>query len=284
MTFLVLGATGTQGSAVVRHLMKRGVSVRALTRNAHQPSARALQGQGVQVFEGDLSKPATLSQAFAGIEGVFSVQDFYAPNVGLPGEIEQGRTVIQMAKAAKVRHIVQSTMGDGHRPGGPSHFLSKAIVERDLKTSGIGYTLLGTVWFLDNLINPKMQPKLIFPVLSGSLQPQTLFHMLAVDDLGWLAAEALTNFGQWSGRKINLAGDVMTIAEMKRQWTQSTQSNPKLWKLPPFIFRRLAPEFAAQLEWHNAVNFSFGTEELKSVRPNATTFMDFMQANQLRGL
>jgi uncharacterized protein YbjT (DUF2867 family) len=284
MTFLVLGATGTQGSAVVRHLLKRSASVRALTRDARQHSARALQEQCVTVFEGDLSKPHTLSEAFAGVEGVFSVQDFYAPNVGLVGEIEQGRTVIEMAKAAKVKHIVQSTMGDGHAVGGPSHFLSKATLEKDLKASGLGYTLLGTVWFLDNLLNPKMKPSLIFPVLSGSLKPQTRFHMLAVDDLGWVAAEALTNLSQWNGRKINLAGDVMTIPEMKRQWSAATGSPPKSWKIPAFIFRRLAPEFAAQLAWHNEVNFRFGTNELKSLRPNATTFADFVQTNQLRGL
>jgi uncharacterized protein YbjT (DUF2867 family) len=284
MTFLVLGATGTQGSSVVRHLLGRNAAVRALTRNAGKHAASDLRARGVEVVEGDLSEPGTLVKAFEGVDGVFSVQDFYAPGVGLSGEIAQGRTVIAMAKSAGVRHVVQSTMGDGNKPGGPEHFISKATIERDLKASGITHTLLGTVWFLDNLINPKMKPSLTFPILSGSLFPATPFHMLAVDDLGWMAAEALTNPAKWAGRKINLAGDVMTVTEMKRQWFDVTGTRPKSWKIPAFIFRRLAPEFAAQLAWHNQVNFAFGTEALRAVRPQASGFSEFVRSKGLQGL
>ncbi|MFN5304822.1 MAG: NmrA family NAD(P)-binding protein, partial [Pseudanabaena sp.] len=46
---LVVGATGKQGGAVARHLLKNGFKVRALTRNAESPAAKRLTEQGAEV-------------------------------------------------------------------------------------------------------------------------------------------------------------------------------------------------------------------------------------------
>ncbi|MEM9010240.1 MAG: NmrA family NAD(P)-binding protein [Pseudomonadota bacterium] len=284
MTFLVLGATGLQGGAVAQELFNRGQSVRGLTRKAGSAKAQALAKAGAEMVEGDLSKPDTLSAAFEGVEGVFSVQDFYAPGVGLVGELEQGRAVIAAAKAAGVKHIVQSSMGEGHAPGGPRHFVSKALIERDLKRSGLDWTLLGTVWFMDNLLNPEMKPHLMFPVLAGSLKPETKFQMLAIEDLARIAADALMDPASWTGRKINLAGDVMTVGEMKGAYRAVTERKPKSWRIPAALFRRLVPEFAEQLAWHNAVNFAFGSEELRAVLPDAKDLKTFLADKRIAGM
>ncbi|MCA3448603.1 MAG: NmrA/HSCARG family protein [Rhodobacter sp.] len=284
MTFLVLGATGQQGGAVARALLSRGQPVRALTRKKDSPAARALANLGAMLVVGDLDRPETLEPAFAGAQSVFSVQDYYAPGVGLAGEIRQGRAVISAAKAAGVRLIVQSTMGDALKPGGPAHFLSKALLERDIRNSGLDWTLLGTVWFMDNLTNPAMKPHLMFPVLSGSLRPNTRFQMLAVDDLGWMAAEAMTNPGAWAGRKINLAGDTLTVAQMKAAYLEVTGQRPKAWSLPSALFRRLVPEFAAQLRWHNETGFSFDQTEFRAVHPAAQDFRGFLRKRGIVGM
>lgn len=284
MTYLILGATGLQGGAVASELLSRGERIRILTRNADSKNARTLAHQGVEVIEGDLSRPETLPPAFEGVDALFSVQDFYAPGVGLVGEYEQGCRVIAAAKEAGVRHVVQSSMGDGHQLGGPAHFISKLLIERELKRSGLGWTLLGTVWFMDNLLNPAMKPHLMFPVLSGSLNPDTQFHMLAIDDLGWMAAEALTRPDMWLGQKINLAGDLMSVPEMKRQYQEAVGRRPKSWRLPARIFRRLVPEFAEQLTWHNSVNFAFDTRPLREVKPNAVSFSTFLTEKRIYGL
>lgn len=284
MTFLVIGATGLQGGAVARALLSLGQPVRALTRKTNSAAARALAELGAEVVAGDLDRPETLTPAFAGVQGLFSVQDFYAPGVGLAGEIRQGRAVIAAAKAAGVRHVVQSTMGDGLAPGGPAHFLSKAVLERDIRTSGLDWTLLGTVWFMDNLLNPAMQPHLTFPVLSGSLKRDTRFQMLAVSDLARMAAKALTRPDIWSGRKLNLAGDTMTVGAMKAAYREVTGRAARFWPLPAPMFRRLSPEFAAQLRWHNEVGFAFDQAELRSILPDAVDFRCFMRERGVTGL
>ena len=49
---LVLGATGTLGNPVARHLVERGHEVRVLARHAEQ--ARCMFGPAVEVVEGDM--------------------------------------------------------------------------------------------------------------------------------------------------------------------------------------------------------------------------------------
>jgi uncharacterized protein YbjT (DUF2867 family) len=284
MKYLILGATGLQGGAVAREMLERGQTIRILTRRASSAKAKALATLGAEVVEGDLSQPNSLVPAFDGIDSVFSVQDFYAPGVGLVGELEQGRAVIATAKAAGVRHIVQSSMGDGHTPGGPEHFLSKALLERDIKRSSLDWTLLGTVWFMDNLLNPEMKPHMMFPVLAGSLRADTKFQMLAVDDLAWMAAEALTNRDKWVSQKINLAGDVMTVREMKQAYREITGQHPKRWRIPAALFRRLVPEFAEQLRWHNEVNFAFSAETFRAIKTDAIGFHRFLQSHRIQSM
>lgn len=281
MTFLVLGATGLQGGAVARKLMQRGAKVRALTRNVTSRNAKALAELGAEIAVGDLNDASSLDTAFQGIDGVFSVQDFYAPGVGLPGEIEQGRNVIAVAKKHGIRHIVQSSMGDSDEIGGPDHFLSKAMIERELKRSGLVWTLLGTVWFMDNLKNPEMKPNLMFPVLSGSLNSDTPFPMLAITDLAWAAAEALLNRDKWQGRKINLAGDVKTVPQMKLAYSHIRRRKPKNWSIPAWALKRMVPEFAQQLSWHNETNFNFGSDALLSMGWKPITFETFISQNEI---
>jgi uncharacterized protein YbjT (DUF2867 family) len=183
-----------------------------------------------------------------------------------------------------VRHIVQSTMGDGLQPGGLAHFLSKAVLERDIRASGLDWTLLGTVWFMDNLLNPAMKPHLMFPVLIGSLKSDTLFQMLALDDLGWMAAEALTNPAQWTGRKVNLAGDTLTVGQMKMAYHEVTGHRPRSWRLPSALFRRLVPEFAAQLRWYNEIGFAFDQTEFRVIYPDAHDFRAFLRERKITGM
>lgn len=66
---LVLGATGNQGGAVVRHLLKTDFAIRAITRNPNQLAAKQLAQQGVEVVKADLADEASLLRALQGVDG-----------------------------------------------------------------------------------------------------------------------------------------------------------------------------------------------------------------------
>src|SRR4030095_3098169 len=101
----VTGATGQQGGAVARKLLPDGGKVRALTRDLNKPAAQALAQAGAELVPGDMDSQSELEAAFQGAYGVFSVQNFWLPNVGFEGEIVQGKNVADAAKAAGIQHF-----------------------------------------------------------------------------------------------------------------------------------------------------------------------------------
>jgi len=124
-TILVTGATGQQGGAVTRHLLAGGWRLRALIRDPDKPAARALAENRVELVQGDLNDRASLHRALKGVYGVFSVQNFWLPDVGAEGEVRQGKNIADAASAAGVQHIVYTSVGAAHRGMGQAHFASK---------------------------------------------------------------------------------------------------------------------------------------------------------------
>jgi dihydroflavonol-4-reductase len=151
---LVTGATGFVGSAVARALLAEGRPVRVLARPAS--SRRKLQGLDVQVAEGDLGDPASLSRALTGVRHLFHVAADYRLWAKDPEEIVRNnltgtRAIMSAALAAGVERVVYTssvaTLGF-HADGRPStenmplkpedaigaYKRSKAVAERLVET------------------------------------------------------------------------------------------------------------------------------------------------------
>jgi hypothetical protein len=82
--------------------------------------------------------------------------------------------------------------------------------------------------FTDRQLGPVM-----FPVLAGALQPQTRFHMIAVNDISWFVAEAFANPDRYLGKTLEFAGDSLTVTEMKQVCRRATGKQPPRSSLRP---------------------------------------------------
>jgi uncharacterized protein YbjT (DUF2867 family) len=72
MRVVMVGATGRHAHLVLRELTKRGVKVRALVRNEERAQVARRNGAEETVI-GDLTEPASLTDAVAGMDGVFHI-------------------------------------------------------------------------------------------------------------------------------------------------------------------------------------------------------------------
>lgn len=73
MACLVVGATGFVGGQVARGLRERGTSVRALVRGgASHPKAGELRAAGIDIVDGDVTRPESLAPACREIDVVIS--------------------------------------------------------------------------------------------------------------------------------------------------------------------------------------------------------------------
>ena len=269
-TILVTGATGKQGSAVARHLLKAGFRVRALTRNPNSKAAGAIARLGADLVIGDLNNKASLARAVENAYGVFSVQNYWEKGVGYAGEVQQGKHLADAAKQASVQHFVQSSMATGQYFEGIEHFESKAAIEDYIREIELPYTILGAVYFLDNMLDPKMGGSLTFPTLSGTLRPDLPFHVLAVDDLGGITANIFQNRARFLLQKIDIASDCLTVPEMKQRYREVTGKRPKFWSLPSGFLKLLNKEFAQQLSWQNKPGWTFDVTPVRRLYPELT--------------
>ena len=192
---VVTGATGQQGGAVARHLLADGWRVRALTRDPGKPAAQALTEAGAELFAADNDDRASLDAAFQGAYGVYSVQNFWLPNVGAEGEVRQGKAVADAAKAAGVKHLVYSSVGAAHRGMGQAHFATKYEIEEYIRSLDLPHTILRPVFFMENF--NWQRPQITNGTYPGmGLRPEKGIQMVAVDDIGAFAALA---FGEPTG-------------------------------------------------------------------------------------
>ena len=220
--------------------------------------------------------PSSLVDAMKEVNFVFSVQDFYDKDSGPDNEILQAKNLIEAAKDAQVDFFIQSTMAQGENFESVPHFYSKKKIENLVIQSGINYAFIGTVWFLENILDAKKGGKITFPVLSGSLQKDTMFYMLSVEDIGKLVAKILIKPDMFNSKRFDLAGDVLTISQMKQVYRKASKHNGKSWWIPMFIMKFLAPEFVSQLKWQNETNWSFDASGLEENGIAPITFEKFL--------
>ena len=141
---LVTGASGNLGRIAVEELLARGAT--NIIAGSRDPSKLAeLAAKGVAVRKLDFNEPASLPDAFAGIERMLLIS-----TDGIGTRRAQHEAAIAAAKQAGVKHIVY-TSAPAARPNAdaglnPEHFWTEVA----LAASGLGFTILRNHMYAEN--------------------------------------------------------------------------------------------------------------------------------------
>lgn len=212
----VFGATGNQGSGVVRALKASGqFKVRALSREPGK-----YKGDADEVVAADLARPETLLPALEGAHGVFLVTNFWQEGVD---EIKQATAAIEAAKAAGVDHLIWSTLPNVEAISGGEfklpQFTGKAKVDAIVKEAGFArHTFVVPPAYYQNFsgpFGPQKQP-------DGSLgwvlpiDPTVrCFHMGDINELGDIVAGAFARPEETGdGAYLPLVGDFLSFHDL----------------------------------------------------------------------
>ncbi|WP_439378875.1 NmrA/HSCARG family protein [Amycolatopsis lexingtonensis] len=209
----VVGATGRQGGAVARHLLKSGTNVLALVRDPGGESAHRLRAAGADTVRADLSDVDSLTAAFRGAAAVFAMTTYGAG--GANAEVRQGSAITDAVVAAEVPAVVYSSVGGADRSTGIPHFESKWTIEQRLRATGVPLTVLRPVFFMENLMRAGVvTAEADGQVFRYAFAPGVPIQMIASDDIGAVAARAVLDPGAVPSGQLEIAGDELTPEQM----------------------------------------------------------------------
>jgi uncharacterized protein YbjT (DUF2867 family) len=278
---VVTGATGKQGGAVARSLLDRGFRIRALTRNPQKPEAQALADRGAEVVQGDMEEDrSAMERALEGAYGVFSVQNYW--ETGYDGEVQQGKTVADAAKAAGVEHFVYSSVGSAHRQTGIPHFESKWEIEEHVRQIGLPYTILRPTAFMQNW--EWTREMILGGTLAQPFDPDKPFQQVAVEDIGAFAAIAFENPDRWIGREEDLAGDEQSMTEIADTFSRVIGREVSYYQVPWDQFEeQIGEEGTLNFRWINDVGYEADIAALRQEYPELTSFERYLRTHGWEG-
>jgi uncharacterized protein YbjT (DUF2867 family) len=204
---LVTGATGNNGTEILKRLASQNVPVRAMVRSRERASMIA--APNVEVVEGDFDRPETLLAALTGVEWAF-----FLTNSTERAEAQQ-LAFVNAARQSGTKHIIKLSQFAANA-NSPVRFLRyHAVVEAAIQASGMAYTFLRPNLFMQGLLNFRstIANRNAFYAAAGEAK----VSVVDVRDIAEVAVAALTEAGH-EGKIYDLTGpQALTHTEMADQ-------------------------------------------------------------------
>jgi uncharacterized protein YbjT (DUF2867 family) len=197
--YAIIGASGNTGSAVAGKLLNQGKNVRVIGRDAKR--LEPLVRRGAEAFVANVSDAAALTKAFSGAEAVYLM---IPPNPGIPN-VREDQERVSDALTAAVKNagveyaVVLSSVG-ADKPDKTGPVVGLHNLEQKLN----GVTALKALYvragyFMENLL-PQVMVIQNFGVMGGPLRGDLKVPMIATQDIGAVAAEALAKL-EFTGKE-----------------------------------------------------------------------------------
>ncbi|MFC9930169.1 NmrA/HSCARG family protein [Streptomyces sp. NPDC127190] len=261
----VTGATGVQGGATARALLAAGRPVRALTRTPGSPAAAALRSLGAEVRYADFDDRGSLDAALAGAGALFAVTTPFG--TGTDTEVRQGRTLVDAAASARLGHVVLTSAAHADRGTGVPHYDSKQLIEQHLAASGLPWTVIAPAAFMDNYAGGWTLEGLRENTFGWPLPADRPFALVAAADIGAFAALVLHRRAEFTGRRIDLASDMCTPAQIAAALTTATGRPITHHEVPLEYVRSHSADLAAMFAYFADPGLDVDTAALRRTYP-----------------
>jgi uncharacterized protein YbjT (DUF2867 family) len=237
---LVTGATGLNGSELVRRLSAKGIPSRALVRNLAKAQPLASLPH-VEVVEGDMARPDSLTAALRGVDRAMLISS------SDPTMLEVQSSFIDAARRAGVKHVVKLS-GIIPELDSPFRFARMhAEIEKRLEASGMAYTHLRAGEFMPSYF--RQVPSIVSRGILALPMGDARIASVDIGDIAEVAITVLTTSGH-EGKIYPLTGpEALTMAEVADKLSAATGNSIRYVDVPPDEARqaRLAAGFPPYL-------------------------------------
>nr|YP_009968349.1 ORF171 [Cyanidiococcus yangmingshanensis]QMX77450.1 ORF171 [Cyanidiococcus yangmingshanensis] len=266
MSLLIIGATGTLGTQLVREALSNGYEVKCMIRNWSKASF--IKQLGAQLVYGDLRWPESMGNAFEGVTAVIDASVTRWQDLSQMTQIDwEGKlALLEYAKASQVKRYMFCSILNAHLYPQLLLMKYKADFETQLALSGLDYTICRFAGFYQALIPAYALPILDSRPLWLLLKPTRIAYIDATEaaqlmirqlcshdhDLNLMGPKA------WSPNEIislceQLCGKKANVIRVDLKWLQSIEMILK-W------FQWTSP-LAQQLSWSRILDEHFEPNE-----------------------
>jgi uncharacterized protein YbjT (DUF2867 family) len=292
----VLGATGNQGGSVVEALLKQGkYRIRAITRNAKGDAAKALAAKGVEIAEAEIQDKKKLVAAFTGAWGVFSVTQFWDPEVMKNPDIEfeRGKISVDAAVEAKVSVFIWSGLcnsdGESNKKWHVPHFTNKWRVEeyaRSQKSLECVFVYAG--FYAQNFqgFMPPQKAEDGTCIFALPMRADVGLPIFDVADTGRVVAPIFADHKKWVNKIVPMAGEYITMPQIASTFGCVTGQKAKFMQLKLEDFgAKAGEEMKNMFGWFNTNGYLNGMtlEDTHTIAPNLNTWGSFLRKTGWQG-
>lgn len=201
--FVVLGATGNTGSAVVETLLSKNQPVRVVVRSADKGAGWKAKGADVAVAS--LDDVSALTKAFEGAKGLYLlVPPNYGAEAWLADQRQRMDRAAEAVQKSGVEHVVLLSSVGGHLHGGTGPIRAASYGEYALGCHAKRLTILRPCYFMDNWA-PVIGAAKAQGVLPTFIAPPAKIPMISTKDIGRIGAERLMT-GGYGKQIVEMAG------------------------------------------------------------------------------
>ncbi|KAJ1306496.1 hypothetical protein OPQ81_007498 [Rhizoctonia solani] len=233
---LIVGATGQQGSSVIRALTdSEDYSCLALTRSPESYKAQKLKSlKNLTLVSGDLNEIEQLRTIFedakaaptGAIWGVFVALEHPGLGANAEGEERQGKNIATVAQEFRVQSYIYSSTAmlpfpDDKPPiPGTSHY-SKVSIEKHVSSMDVPWTIIRPGFIMENF-NSSIAGRFTNAAVQYCMPPESKLQLTALDDIGRFSRLIFDGPHKFDGKTIDIATAGLTPQECSQIFVQAT--------------------------------------------------------------
>ena len=157
--------------------------------------------------------------------------------------------------------------GGADRATGIPHFDSKFEVEKEIRRSGVPFTIVAPVFFMENFLADWLAAGIAKGSIAMALPVTRRLQQIAVADIAQFTALVIERRENFLGKRIDIASDELTSATAAATVSEASGRRIEYTALPIDALRQQNEDLARMFEWFDRVGYDADIVGLRLLYP-----------------